>query len=341
VHNTALQAQSTTDRLRAMGLKKLTRTVGRIRLVGLLLPKRRARPAVPGWPVPFGRWRRLAQRWLAVIIEHAPPRGAGVAAAALLLLGSLSYGVIRGEHTPAIAARVQQICDAVANAAGFGISEIALSGEHDVSREEILTTAGITGSSSLLFLDAAQARARLLTNPWIADAAVLKLYPSRLRIEIKERKPFALWQKDDRVSVIAADGTVLEPFVPRRFLTLPLVVGVGAQHAALGFLAELKRYPAVARLVEASVLVADRRWNLYLKGGIEVQLPEAEPARALRRLVELDRAKHLLSRDIVKVDLRLGDRVTVRLSDDAAAARDAALKAAADKDKKKKKGSEA
>ena len=103
-------------------------------------------------------------------------------------------------------------------------------------REDILTLAGITGRSSLLFLDAARMRARLLTNPWIAEATVLKLYPGRLRIEIKERKPFALWQKDGRVALIAADGTVLESIVPQRFAALPQVVGQGAEQAAPEFL---------------------------------------------------------------------------------------------------------
>ena len=70
-------------------------------------------------------------------------------------------------------------------------------------------------------------------------------------------------------------------------------------------------------------------------------LPECEPEQALQTLAELDRSKQILARDIVTVDLRLPDRVTVRLSDAAAAARDEALKAAAEKTKKKGKGGEA
>ncbi|MGH6996088.1 MAG: cell division protein FtsQ, partial [Stellaceae bacterium] len=69
-----------------------------------------------------------------------------------------------------------------------------------------------------------------------------------------------------------------------------------------------------------------------------IQLPETDIDGALDRLVELDRDKKLVSRDITVVDLRLPDRVTVRLSDAAAAARDQALKAAM---KKKKKGGDA
>ena len=62
-----------------------------------------------------------------------------------------------------------------ANAVGFNIAAVALTGQKHLSREEILATAGVTGRASLLFFDVADARARLLTNPWIAEATVQKL----------------------------------------------------------------------------------------------------------------------------------------------------------------------
>jgi cell division protein FtsQ len=298
-----------------------------------------SRIAVPAWQE--ARVMRVARRWLDRLIALDPPRGLGASAAALLLLASTCYGVVKGGHTDEIVAQVQDICDGAANAVGFRISQVQLAGQHEVSRETILSLAGITGRSSLLFLNAAHARARLLTNPWIAEATVLKLYPGRLRIGIVERKPFALWQKDGAVSLIATDGTVLEPYAPPAFTALPLVVGRGAEHAGFEFLDLVKRYPDIAAQVEASVLVADRRWNLHLKSGVEVLLPEIAPEHALQTLAELDRAKNLLSRDIVNVDLRLADRVTVRLSDAAAAAREEAIKAAEKKKKAKGRGGEA
>jgi cell division protein FtsQ len=219
---------------------------------------------------------------------------------------------------------------------GLRIAAVSLTGEKEVSREEVLTIAGVTGRASLLLLDADAARTRLLGNPWIGDAAVLKLYPDRLQITITERQAFALWQKDGRVSVIAADGTVLEPFVEERYLGLPLVVGRGAQQQAQSFLAVINRYPEIRAALRASILVTERRWNLRLKNGIDVRLPETNVAQALDRLVALDREKKLLSRDILAVDLRLPDRVGVRLSDAAAQARDDAVK-----ETKKKKGGDA
>jgi cell division protein FtsQ len=255
----------------------------------------------------------------------------------MLLLASVCYGVVIGGHGPQIIENIQDLCDTAANRLGFRISEIAFDGEQEVGRDEILVLAGITNHSSLLFLDAARTRARLLSNPWIADATVLKLYPDRLRIEIKERKPFALWQRDGRVSLIAADGIVLETTVPARFVELPRVVGKGAEQRAQDFLALIGRYPAIANRTEASIFVAERRWNLRLKDGVEILLPESGAERALGILVDLDRGEKLLSRAIVAVDLRLRDRVTVRQSDVAAAAREQVLKDA-EKAKKPKQG---
>jgi cell division protein FtsQ len=263
------------------------------------------------------------------------PRGAGVIASILFILASVAYGGVKGDHVPTLVTALKDARDGLANAAGFRIVSIALAGQFHVSKEEVLATAGVTGRSSLLFLDVEEARERLKTNPWIADANVLKLYPGELQIRVTERVAFALWQKGGRVSVIADDGTVLEPYVAPTLIRLPLVVGAGADTRAKDFLALLDRYPQMRAFVRAAVLVGERRWNLRLKNGIDVRLPESDVASGLERLVALDREKNLITRDIVAIDLRLPDRVTVRLSDAAAQARAEALK---DKKLKKKGG---
>jgi cell division protein FtsQ len=282
----------------------------------------------------FGNCRR-GRRWAATI-ANIPP-GFGAAGSILLIGATLAYGAVAGGHVAAISDWLKAARDAGANAAGFRIAAISVSGQKEVSREQVLSTAGVTGRASLLFLDADAARARLLANPWIADAAVLKLYPDRLQITITERQAFALWQENGRVNVIAADGTVLEPFAEDRYLGLPLVVGRGAERAAKDFIGLIARHPEIRSALRASVLVAERRWNLRLANGIDVRLPETDVEAALDRLAALDRNEKLLSRDITAIDLRLPDRMTVHLSDVAAQTRDEELKANA----KKKKGGDA
>jgi cell division protein FtsQ len=272
---------------------------------------------------------------LIALIERYLPHRVGVAATVLLLLGSTGFGVVKGGHLEAFTSALSDTRNAIANSAGFRITTVAINGRKQLSQDEVLGIGGVNGRSSLLFLDAAVVRDKLKANPWIAEATVLKLYPGRLQIDIVERSAFALWQQDGRLSVIADDGAVLEPYVSRRFLSLPLVVGKGAETRARDFLALLARYPQVQAATKAVIFVGERRWNLRLKDGLDIRLPENDVGNALASLSKLDKEDKLFSRDIVAVDMRLPDRLTVQLSEDAAKAREELFK---DKKSKKKAG---
>jgi cell division protein FtsQ len=272
---------------------------------------------------------------LILLLERYLPNRLGVALTVLMLLGSASLGIVKGGHMDELVAALSDTRNALANSAGFRITTVAINGRKQLSQDEVLAVGGVNGRSSLLFLDAATVRDKLKTNPWIADATILKLYPGRLQIDIVERSPFALWQQDGRLSVIADDGAVLEPYMSRRFISLPLVVGKGAAERAKDFLALLDRYPQVRRATKAAVFVGERRWNLRLKDGLDIRLPENDVGNALALLSKLDKDDRLFSRDIVAVDMRLPDRLTVQLSEEAAKAREELFK---DKKTKKKAG---
>jgi len=285
-----------------------------------------SRALVPVRPRSAGCLERFVARYAPLLERLRLTRGAGIAASIILVAAAATYGVVKGDHVEAVEAALHELRDVAGNAAGFRVTGVALTGNKHLNREEILARAGVTGNTALLFFDVADARARLLADPWIADATIQKLYPDRLQITLTEREAFALWQKDGRISVIGADGTVLEPFVSRPYIPLPLVVGRGAETRAKEFLALLARFPDVRDNVLASILIAERRWNLRLRNGIDVRLPEQDAEAALAELVALDHDKKLTTRDIAAIDLRLPDRVTVRLSEAASQARDAALK---------------
>lgn len=268
-------------------------------------------------------------------LERYLPNRAGVAATVLLLLGSTGFGVVKGGHLADFTAALSDTRNAIANSAGFRITAVAINGRKQLTQDEVLAIGGVNGRSSLLFLDAAIVRDKLKENPWIGEATVLKLYPGQIQIDIVERTAFALWQNDGRLAVIADDGAVLEPYLSRRFISLPLVVGKGADTRARDFLALLDRYPQVKSQTKAAILVGERRWNLRLKDGLDIRLPEHDVGNALAALSKLDKEDRLFSRDIVAVDMRLQDRLTVQLSEDAARAREELFK---EKKPKKKAG---
>src|SRR3981081_2052316 len=280
---------------------------------------------------PLQQREQPPHRLIAFLERHLPPRF-GAAAPVLILLGSAGFGIVKGGHLDELTSALSDTRNAMANSAGFRITNVAITGRRQLTQDEVLAIGGVNGRSSLLFLDAATVRDKLKANPWIGEATVLKLYPGQLQIDIVERSAFALWQQDGRLSVIADDGAVLEPYVSRRFLSLPLVVGKGAETRARDFLALLARYPQVHAATKAAVFVGERRWNLRLKDGLDIRLPENDVGSALAALTTFDREARLFSHDTRSVDMRLPDRRTVQLSEDAAKAREDLFK-----DKKSKK----
>ena len=248
------------------------------------------------------------------------PRGVGMAAAALVILASIVYGAVEGGHVPDDRERAQGCARPGRQRGRLPHHFDGARGQRPCQPRGVLAIAGVTGRTSLLFLDVGAARERLKTNPWIADATVLKLYPGELQIGITEREAFALWQKDGRVSVIADDGTVLEPFVAPRLLQLPLVVGRGAETRAKEFLALLDRYPAIRDQVRA----VDPGRRAALEPAAEATASTfacRKPSRRPRSngWSRSTATSKLITRDIAAIDLRLPDRVTVRLSPTAAA----------------------
>ena len=105
-------------------------------------------------------WQRALRRWLKPVIDLRLPRGLGGAVTALFLLASAGYGVVCGDLGPVIAEELRDLRDATANAFGLRITSISLAGQDHVTQNEIFNTAGVTARSSLLFLNAAAARAR-------------------------------------------------------------------------------------------------------------------------------------------------------------------------------------
>lgn len=235
--------------------------------------------------------------------------------AALAFLGAWgAYGmVLSGAWRTAV--------DAVTAGMGFSIASIEIRGLSEADSTEISDRIDVTQTSSLLMVDVEKARQRIAEIPWISDVQVKKLYPNRIVVTLSERRPFALWQDDGKVRVVDRTGAVMSEVVETRNAGLPLIVGAGA-NTRVGEAVELMNSaPSLRPRIRAAVLVAERRWNLITVDGVEILLPEENPSAALARVADLEAGKKLLDRDLVVVDMRVPDRLFVRLSDAAAAAR--------------------
>ena len=260
-------------------------------------------------------------RWRGVWMSGRGLRGVGFAATALLFATTGLYGVAVGGHFTSLGQAGSAAFAAVTRAVGFGLREITVTGAQRMTPAEVVERMGLTGTTSLLAFDANAARARLIGVSWIRSASVRVFLPGRVAVTIVEREPFAIWQRGGQVALIDREGNVIGPYDDARFSHLPLVVGEGAERRVGEIGALLDPHPTVRSRVRAAVLVAERRWTLKLADGVDVMLPESDPAGAMAMLARLDRDTGILNRDIAAVDLRLADRVVVRLTDRAATIR--------------------
>jgi cell division protein FtsQ len=268
--------------------------------------------------------RRAAPK--AAAARSLVPRFLGCLLIAALFLGVGAFGVIRGGEYDEFIAQNGSIKEVLARAAGFGITMVEVDGVSRLSSQEVVAAAGIDGRGSLLFADAEALRERLKSNPMIAEASVRKLYPHALSISVTERQPFALWQKDGEVSLVAADGTPIDQLRDQRYVDLPLVVGEGANEKVKAFAALIDTQPTLKPLLRAGNWIGQRHWELQLRTGMMVELPEADPASALAMFAGLMRDFKLTEKALILVDLRLPDRIVFRLTEEAAQQRADELK---------------
>jgi cell division protein FtsQ len=206
-------------------------------------------------------------------------------------------------------------------AAGFSVQEVLVEGRRSVDGGVIMAALGVGRGDPIFDLDPDAAQTALLDVPWIKVASVERRLPDTVFVRIEERMPLALWQNNQSFSLIDREGHVLPVPSLADYPDLPMVVGGDAAGTAATLIDALSKTPDIARRIRSAMRVGGRRWDLTLDNHVTVKLPDGDVAVALARLDEAQRKDSVLDRDIVAVDLRLGDRMVIQLTPAAAAQR--------------------
>ncbi|MEM7222162.1 MAG: cell division protein FtsQ/DivIB [Pseudomonadota bacterium] len=236
----------------------------------------------------------------------------GLALCALLVLGGGGWLWTSGWVERQAEAVVEQFHKGAVSA-GLAVGQVLVEGRVRSEKDVLLAAIGVERGMSILAIDLDAAQAKLTALPWIAEAEVERQLPDIVYLRLVERQPVALWQLEGRLAVIDREGVVIPDIPAKSFAALPLVVGPGAAQEASALLGILAREPDLEKKVTASVRVGERRWNLQMEGGIDVRLPEQGEAEAWSHFARMERKHGLLKRDVVAIDLRLPDRLVVRV----------------------------
>lgn len=200
---------------------------------------------------------------------------------------------------------------------GFVLRHIYLQGREHTPMDKLVQAMNVSLGDPLFAVSPTQLRTRLESIDRVRLAQVERILPDTLHIQILEREPVAVWQNRGALKLVDGEGRVMEDAAVKDYKKLPLVVGEDGPVHTPQLLTMLASEPFLLEQVEAAIRVGERRWNVRFKNGIEVKLPEKEALEAWHRLASMEREEKIFSRAISTIDLRLKDRLFIKLAPDA------------------------
>jgi cell division protein FtsQ len=195
---------------------------------------------------------------------------------------------------------------------GFKVANIFVEGREYTDVDALKAIVNINKGDPLFLFQPAPARAMLEKLSWVKTVQVERRLPDTIFIKLEERIPMALWQRNKRLSLIDTEGAVLTDNKLSRFKDLVVAVGDDVPERAPAFLKLLQSEPQILSKLEAIKSISGRRWNLILKSGAIVKLPENEIVLALRRLAVMQEEENIMDKNIKVIDVRDLARITVR-----------------------------
>ena len=269
---------------------------------------KRKEPEEPALP----RWRMLLAKAEQKFMDLPWPmigRAAGACAVVVGVCLLWVYRVPTGEAVTMFVAR----------ATGATVSSVVVEGVNYTGKDEMQEALGLKKGDSLVGFDAAQARSRIEKLPWVRLASVDRELPATVKVTVYEHVPLARVVDDGAIWVVNQEGERIVADADNRFAGLPLLQGDGAPKAAGSLFATLSAWPQLISQLREAKFVGQRRWDLRFVSGVVVQLPEDTgaygPQAALPVLAKLEEARHVLTLNAGEVDLRLPDKVVLRLPD--------------------------
>ena len=199
----------------------------------------------------------------------------------------------------------------------FMLNALSIEGASDSLNAEIREVLGLHFPVSSFDLDLSDLRKQVLALPPVEIAEAHIKGGGILHIKVNEKTPTLLLKEKIGFTVLSKQGEFIRSVSSREYFSnLPVITGKGAENAAAQANAIFKAMYGKLDRVRGLVFVGQRRWNLIMTSGQVIMLPEENPEQAIQKILILDKAEQILSRNIAVFDFRLPSRITLRIPKD-------------------------
>ena len=199
----------------------------------------------------------------------------------------------------------------IAIARGFTPRIIEITGRNHTDKQDIAAIANRMKGKSILAIDLMAMREDILQLGWVEDVVIIRTLPDKLEIRLSERQPVALLQSAKGHQLIDASGAVIHGANPADFNHLIVASGKGAAERAGMIIDILRTEPEIFSDVWAVQYISQRRWDIHMRSGLAIRLPERDPVLAWSRLAKLEQETAITARDLAAIDLRVPGQLIV------------------------------
>jgi cell division protein FtsQ len=172
--------------------------------------------------------------------------------------------------------------------------QIRLEGNHYVTAEAVRKIFVPDRGLSVLRIPISERRHELETISWVEQATVHRILPNRIQVEITERTPVAFLRDHDELSLVDAEGVILERPVAGDF-HFPVITGISREMSLEDrrqrmqlfstFMQEIGRVKAGAADQVSEVDLSDERDLRATLTGLDSQDPSASGSSAALPIV--------------------------------------------------------
>ncbi len=121
--------------------------------------------------------------------------------------------------------------------------DIEIAGIKHVTRAQVMQVVGGDIGRNVYFIPLEDRKKQLEQIPWVESAAVMRLLPNHLKVEITERKPVAFVALGSRVELIDANGVIMDlPVGTMANWSFPVIQGMTANEPLSTRAARMKLY---------------------------------------------------------------------------------------------------
>lgn len=193
------------------------------------------------------------------------------------------------------------------------VKEIEIYGTNQKLKQEIQQTLKYLINTEMYKVDIWSIKSKILEDSKIRNVSVSKRFPNTIAVKIIEKKPFFIWQNNnDEFYIVNSEDKIVRKAKVSEYKNYVLIKGKSLNIKSAD---DIRFYIYSSNYLLNKVSTIEYkgyRWDLLLKNGIVIKLPELNIKKAVQLILQTDKKYQILSRKISYIDARIENKLFIK-----------------------------